>query len=64
MASGGRMKNKYPFQIASRRNEQMFCHELQLLIGGFSNKEEAEEYAKTIVEFLELEANATAERVQ
>jgi hypothetical protein len=58
------MKNKYPFQIGTRRNVQMDCHELQILIGGFSEKKEAEEYAKTIVKFLELEANAKAKRVQ
>lgn len=58
------MKKKYPFKIASRHNEQMRCHEVQILIGGFPNKKEAEEYARTIVRFLELEANAEADRIQ
>lgn len=57
-------KRKFAFMISTAENAQMKCHELMLQVGGFRNKVEAEDFAKVIVQFLEDNADAWAQRVQ
>ena len=42
----------YPFKISTTFNPQMKCFELMLIIGGIDSKEEMEETAKALKNFV------------
>ncbi len=56
--------NSYPIQVGTIENMRMHSCDLQILIGGFASKKEAEAYAKEITDFLAEHANAKIERAQ
>lgn len=58
------MSEKHPFQVCVGENNVMGAFDVQLFVGGFATQDEADAYAKRLVEFLEREAGAQYSRVQ
>lgn len=54
----------YDVQISIARNEEHDNYAMAVFSGPFKTKEEAEEFARRVKEFLEEEASAQISRVQ
>lgn len=54
----------HPIQIATQYNQKMKAYDLGLFVGNFKTPEEADAYAKRIMEFLEQEAGGSFRAVQ
>lgn len=57
-------KREHPIEIAIGENPAMKAFDLRILVGNFRDKKSAQEYADSIVEFLEKNANAEFFSVQ
>jgi hypothetical protein len=55
--------DNHPIVIGVGLNEPMHCWELQIIVGNFKTRADAEAYAKPIKEFIEDEADGVLDKV-
>ena len=48
---------EYPFKIETTFNKQMRCHELLIIIGGITSKEELDEFSESLAKFISNNKN-------